>query len=52
MAFLAFQLHMAASQDEFCLGVIVGSLLPTVLLMAGFTFRAQLVLVQIILAVA
>ena len=51
MAFFAFQLHMTASQGEFCLGVIVGSLLPAVFLMAGFALGTQLILVQIILAV-
>ena len=45
MAFFAFQLHMAAGQDEFCLGVIVGSFLPTGFLVAGFALGTQLILV-------
>lgn len=52
MAFFALQLHMAAGQDEFCLGVIIGRILPVGFLMAGFAFGTQLILVQIILAVA
>ena len=52
VAFFALQLHMTAGQDEFCLGVIVGSILPTGFLVAGFAFGTQLILVQIILAVA
>ena len=51
MAFFALQLHMAAGQDEFCLGVIIGRILPVGFLMAGFAFGTQLILVQIILAV-
>lgn len=52
VAFFALQLCMATSQDEPCLGMIVGSILPTGFLMAGFAFGTQLVLMQIILAVA
>ena len=52
MAFFAFQLHVATGQDEFCLGVIVGRFLPAIFLVAGFALGTQLILVQIILAVA
>ena len=51
VAFLAFHLDMDTGQNETSLGMIKRRILPLCFLVAGFTLRTQLVLMNIVLAV-